>query len=285
MAGHEHVLAQFYAQHSRLIEQIGINALLALSLSVSLQAGQLALAQAAFAGIAAYVSAILTLDAGWSLGATIAPAILAAALVAALLSYPIRRLRGVFLAIATIGFGEIVRVVANNLRITGGAEGINAIPNDAHAPAIYASLAGVGAILFAVSRTKFALAIALTREDEHAARGVGVDVGMVRFASLTLGGAIAGLAGALYAHNAFFIMPTDFGFERMEQILVWCVIGGVTSPIGAVAGAAFLSVLPELIRPLQDFRDVTDGLILLAVVVFAPGGIAAFWRGHALGRR
>jgi len=269
---------QFYTQHSRLVDQIGINALLALSLSVSLRAGQLALAQAAFAGIAAYVSAIASMQYHWPLAASIAFAMLCAAAAAALLAYPIRRLRGVFLAIATIGFGEILRVVANNLSITGGAEGISGIPNDARAPLIYASLVAVGIVLALLSRTKFALAVELTREDENAARGVGVDVGMVRLASLALGGAIAGLAGALYAHASFFITPTDFGFVRMEAILVWCVIGGVTSPVGAVAGAAFLSILPEAIRALQDFREVTNGLILLGVVIFAPAGIAGLWK-------
>ena len=271
-------LADFYARHSQLIDQIGINALLALSLSVSLQAGQLALAQAAFMGIAAYVSAILTLNYHWPTAATILVAVIAAAIVGAALAFPVRRLRGVFLAIATIGFGEIVRVIANNLDITGGAEGMSGLPQDANTLAIYASLAVVALVLFLLSRTKFALAVALVREDEHAARGVGVDVGTVRTLSLALGGAIAGLAGALYAHSSAFITPNDFGFQRMEQILVWCVIGGVTSPVGAVLGAAGLSVLPELIRFLADYREITNGIILLLVIVFVPGGLASLWR-------
>jgi branched-chain amino acid transport system permease protein len=267
----------FYAQHSRLIDEIGINALLALSLSVSLQAGQLALAQAAFAGIAAYVSAIASMQYHWPLAASVLLAVACSTLVAALLAYPVRKLRGIFLAIATVGFGEIVRVVVNNLSVTGGAEGLSGIPNDVNTPIIYGALAFVGAALALLARTKFALAVALTREDDAAARGVGVDVGMVRFASLALGGAIAGLAGALYAHAFYFLSPGDFGFPRMEQILVWCVIGGVTSPIGAVVGAAFLSILPELIRALADFREITNGIILLAVILFAPGGFAALW--------
>ncbi len=275
-------LVDFYAKHSRLIDQIGVNALLALSLSVSLQAGQLALAQAAFMGIAAYVSAILAMQAHWPLIATVLAAMLVSTVVAALLALPVRRLRGVFLAIATIGFGEIVRVFANNLRITGGAEGLSGIPNDATTPVIYGSLAMVALVLFALSRTKFALAVTLVREDEHAARGVGVDVGMVRMLSLALGGAIAGLGGALYAHASFFLTPTDFGFARMEQILVWCVIGGVTSPIGAVIGAALLSILPEVIRFLSDWREVSNGVILLLVILFAPGGLSSLWRRGAI---
>ncbi len=270
-------LLDFYARHSRLIDQIGVNAILALSLSVSLQAGQLALAQAAFMGIAAYVSAILALNYHWPLLATIVVAVLVSTVVAALLAYPVRRLRGVFLAIATIGFGEIVRVIANNLSITGGAEGMSGIPNDATTPVIYGSLAVVAIALWLLSRTKFALAVALVREDEHAARGVGIDVGAIRTLSLALGGAIAGLGGALYAHASFFITPNDFGFARMEQILVWCVVGGVTSPVGAVIGSTALSILPEAIRFLADYREVTNGIILLAVILFAPGGLSSLW--------
>ena len=213
-------IAAFWAQHSRLIDQIGINALLALSLSVSLQAGQLALCQAGLAGIAAYVSAIASMQFGWPLAASILLAVLSSAVVAGLLAYPVRKIRGIFLAIATIGFGEIVRVIVNNVSITGGAEGLSGIPNDVNTQVIYGCLALVAIALYALSRTKFALAVALTREDEAAARGVGVDVGMIRFLSLVLGGAIAGLAGALYAHAFYFLSPGDFGFPRMNRS--WC---------------------------------------------------------------
>jgi len=274
------VLAEFYAAHSKLIDQIGLDALLALSLSISLQAGQLALAQAAFMGVAAYISAILALNAHWSLLPAMLVAALCSTIVAGLLALPVRRLRGIFLAIATIAFGEIVRIVANNLQISGGAEGLSGIPPDATTPWIYGTLAIVSIGLWLFSRTKFALAIALVREDENAARGVGVDVGFVRFTTLAMGGAIAGLAGALYAHSNFFITPADFGFGRMEQILVWCVIGGITSPLGAAIGAALLTILPEAIRFLADYRDFVNGAILLVVVLFAPRGLAGIrlWR-------
>ncbi len=277
-------LVALYTAHARLVDQIGINALLALSLTVSLQAGQLALAQAGFMGIAAYVAAIAALDGHWPLAMCVAAAVAVTTAVAALLALPVARLRGIFLAIATIGFGEIVRVVANNLTVTGGAEGLSAIPNDATTPLIYGALAVVAIALWLLRATRFHLAAVLTREDERAARGVGVNVGAVRFGSLALGGAIAGLAGALYAHSSFFITPADFGFGRMEQILVWCVIGGVTSPLGAVLGAVVLSALPEAIRALADFRDVTNGLILLAVIVLAPSGFAGLWRRRATQR-
>lgn len=274
-------MIEFYLAHSKLIDQIGLNALLALSLTVSLQAGQLALAQAAFMSVGAYTGALLGLSAHWPLLGCMAAGAVAAALVAALLSYPLGRLRGVFLAIATIGFGEIVRIIANNLSFTGGAEGLSNIPNDAGTAAIYATLAAAGACFFLLRRSKFALAMTLTREDEIAARGVGVDTAAVRLRTLVAGGALAGLAGVLYAHNNFFISPGDFSFTRMEQILVYCVVGGTVSPIGAMLGAAFLSLLPELSRVLADYRSVTDGAILLAVILLAPRGISTFWRRQA----
>jgi branched-chain amino acid transport system permease protein len=268
----------FFAAHSKLIDQIGINALLALSLSISLRAGQLALAQAAFMGIAAYVSALGAVNAGWNLLESSLAGALAAGAVATLLALPIGRLRGVFLAIATIGFGEIARIVEVNVPLTGGAEGFSNIPNDANTAAIYGVLALTGCALFFLNRTKFALAVAATREDENAARGVGIDVARVRLITLVAGAAVAGLAGALYAHANFFITPGDFGFPRMEQILVYCVIGGVTSSLGAVLGAALMTVLPEIVRFLQDYREVSSGAILLGIIVFAPEGIAGLWR-------
>ena len=267
-------LLHFYVRYHTVVDQIGINAILALSLSICLRAGQLALAQAAFAGIAAYVAAIAVVTFKWPLLAAAPLAIIVAAGVGALLALPVERLRGVFLAIATIGFGEIVRVIAYNLKITGGGDGLNGIPPLLSTPWIYATLIVIGGIFFAARRSQFSLATAITREDEAAAQSVGIDTGGIRVVTLACAGAIAGCAGVLYAFTNFFLTPSDFAFGRMEEILVYCVIGGVTSPAGAVLGAALMTVLPEVFRFLHDFREITDGLVLLVVVVFAPGGIS-----------
>jgi branched-chain amino acid transport system permease protein len=271
----------FLASHSKLFDEIGINALLAVSLSISLRAGQLALAQAAFMGIAAYVSAIVAVNYGWNLLFAALAGACVASVAAALLAWPIGRLRGVFLAIATIGFGEIAQIVEVNVPITGGAEGFSNIPSDANTAIIYGTLAVAGLILYFARDTKAALAVSATREDESAARGVGIDTARVRLGTLVAGAFVAGLAGALYAHANYFITPGDFGFGRMEQILVACVIGGVTSSIGAALGAALLTILPELVRFLHDYRDVTSGAILLAIVLFAPDGLSGLWRKRA----
>jgi branched-chain amino acid transport system permease protein len=274
-------VSAFLAAHSKLIDEIGINALLALSLSLSLRAGALALAQAAFMGVGAYVAAIGAVQRGWPLPVAMIAGAAAAAAVAALLALPLGRLRGVFLAIATVGFGEIARIVEINAPITGGAEGFSGIPNDANTAWIYGTLGAVLVALVSFSRSKAALALAAARDDENAARGVGIDVGAVRFATLVAGAVVAGGAGALYAHANFFITPNDFGFGRMEQILVACVIGGVTSSLGALLGSIFMTILPEAVRFLANYRDVSTGAILLAVVLFAPDGIAGLWRKRA----
>ena len=268
----------FFASHSKLFDEIGIKALLALSLSISLRAGALALAQAAFAGIAAYVGSIGAINAGWNLPESMLAGALAAAVVAALLALPLARLRGIFLAIATIGFGEIARIVEINLPITGGAEGLSNIPNDANTAWIYGTLAAVALTLLGFSRTKYALAVDATREDESAARGVGIDVAAVRFGTLVGGAIVAGLAGVLYAHGNFFIAPSDFGFPRMEQILVACVVGGTTSAIGASLGALVMTILPEAVRFLADYKEVSTGAILLGIVLFFPAGLSGLWK-------
>jgi branched-chain amino acid transport system permease protein len=260
---------------------MGINALLALSLSFSLRAGHLALAQAAFMGIAGYVGSIGAVQLHWNLAESVLAGACAAGLAAGILALPAARLRGIFLAIATIGFGEIARVVEINAGITGGAEGFSGIPNDAGTASIYGALGVSAIVVFLIGRSKWALAIAATREDENAARGCGIDVAAVRAATLVGGALVAGVAGVLYAHANFFITPGDFGFARMEQILVYCVIGGVTSSAGAVLGAAVMTVLPETIRFLHDYREVTSGALLLAIIILAPGGLAQLWGRRA----
>jgi branched-chain amino acid transport system permease protein len=261
-----------------MIDQIGINALLAVSLMISLRVGQLALAQVAFMGIAAYTGSIGAIAYGWNLPTSMMLGTLSAMAAAALLALPIARLRGVFLAIATIGFGEVARIVEINVPLTGGAEGLSNIPNDATTAWIYGTLAAALAALFAFARGPWVLALDAVREDEVAARGCGIDVGTVRFSALVAGGAISGLAGVLYAHANFFITPGDFGFGRMEQVLVYSVIGGTTSAIGSALGAAAMTILPEAIRFLHDYREITTGALLLGFIIFVPRGLAGLWQ-------
>jgi branched-chain amino acid transport system permease protein len=172
-----------------------------------------------------------------------------------------------------------VRVIANNLDVTGGAEGMSGLPQDANTLAIYASLAVVALVLFLGSRARNSRSPSRWCAKTSTRRAASASTSAtVRTISLAIGGAIAGLGGALYAHANFFITPADFGFPQMEQILVACVVGGVTSSLGAAVGALLMTILPELVRFLHDYREVSTGTILLGIILFAPGGIAGLWQ-------
>jgi branched-chain amino acid transport system permease protein len=268
-----HALAAFYAGHSALINQIGVNALLALSVWVTLACGQLSLGNVGFMAIAAYSSVLLVLRAHWPfLGALLTGACLAA-IAGLLLGWPVLRLRGVFLAIATIGFGEIVRVFAVNMTITGGAEGISGIPPFATTLDIYVALALIAFLLWRLTKSRAGRAFAAIAQDEVAAEGIGINTSSYKLLAFAIGAFVAGVAGSLAAFSSFFISPTDYGFGKAVDMLAYAVVGGIGTVGGPIAGAALLTLLPEALRFLHDYRAVANGLILLLVIIFLPQGL------------
>jgi branched-chain amino acid transport system permease protein len=268
-----HALAALYAAHSALINQIGIDALLALSVWVTLSCGQLSLGNMGFMAIAAYSSVLLVTRAHWPfVGAVLAGACLAA-IAGLLLGWPVLRLRGVFLAIATIGFGEIVRVFAVNMTITGGAEGIAGIPPLATTADIYFALALATFLLWRLTASRAGRAFAAIAQDEVAAAGIGINTSAYKLFAFAIGAFVAGVGGALAAFSSFFISPTDYGFAKAVDMLAYAVVGGIGSVGGPILGAALLTVLPEALRFLRDYRDVATGVILLLVIIFLPQGL------------
>jgi branched-chain amino acid transport system permease protein len=275
-------LDHFYAAHSALINFMGINALLALSLFFTLSAGQLSLANAAFMGIGAYTAALLTVKADAPFLLALAGGALLPAIVAVPLGLPILRLRGVFLAIATIAFGEVARIVALNLEITGGALGLSGIPAKTELWQIALALVGVLFLLWRVRDSKMGKAFVAIREDESAARTMGIDTVYYKLVAFVLGAAVAGLAGGLAAHFLFFISPNDYGFARAVDILVYAIVGGVASFVGPVFGAWLITVIPEFIRNVRPFGVqpgpaalFVNGAILLLVMLFMPNGLVS----------
>lgn len=277
-----HALTAFYAAHSNLLNQIGINSLLALSVWVTLACGQLSLGNAGFMAIAAYAAVLLVMRSHWPFALAVLAGALLAAVAGLLLGWPVLRLRGVFLAIATIGFGEIVRIFAVNLSITGGAEGLPGIPPDTTTLDIYAVLGAALFVLWRLMRSRAGRAFAAIAQDEVAARGLGINAPAYKLLSFALGAFLSGLAGALGAFASYFIGPTDYGFGRAVDMLAYTVAGGIETVAGPVVGAALLTLLPEVLRFLHDYRDVANGLVLLLVIVFFPQGL---WSpAAALGR-
>ena len=266
-------LAEFFRVYQTTIGVIGINALLALSIWITLYAGQLTLGNAAFMAIGAYGAALLGMRAGVPLPLGLALGALLSAALALPLGLAVFRLRGVYLAIATIGFGEVVRVVLLTLPFTGKALGLNGIPPITELWHIYLSLAVVAYMLWRIQGSTVGRALAAIREDEMAAASQGIRVRRYKLAAFVAGAVIAAWAGGLSAHLNFSIEPGDFGFTRAVQILVFAVVGGTPSVAGPIFGATLLTALPEILRPLKEYRDIFAGLILMGVIIYLPRGL------------
>jgi branched-chain amino acid transport system permease protein len=266
-------LGDFFRVYQTTIGVIGINALLALSVWLTLYAGQLTLGNAAFMAVGAYGSALLGMRVGVPFPVGLALGAVLSAALALPLGLAVFRLRGVYLAIATIGYGEVVRVVLLTLPFTGKALGLNAIPPITQLWHIYLSLAVVAYALWRVQGSTVGRAWAAIREDEIAAASQGIAIRRYKLAAFTAGAAIAAWAGGHSAHLNFSIEPGDFGFTKAVQILVFAVVGGTPSVVGPIFGATLLTALPEILRPLKEYRDIFAGLILMAVIIYLPRGL------------
>jgi branched-chain amino acid transport system permease protein len=264
----------FWSVYSNLVLSLGTNALLALSIWLTLSCGMLAMANAAFMGIGAYASALLTMNAGAPFPLAIAAGMAAPAIVAFVIGKPTLRLSGVYLAMATLAFGEVVRIVIlNTEQWTGGALGLNGIPQTTQWWHLALAVALTLFVLARLRRSKVGRAFEAIKEDETAAGLMGIDVAGHKMLAFVLGAAIAGLAGTLNAHLTFFIGPAEFGFDRGVEILTMTILGGINSLFGPVIGSAIVTLLPELLRELKDYRAVFNGLILVAIVLFLPKGL------------
>ena len=283
-------LNDFWSTYSTLVFTVGVHSLLALSIWLTLSCGLLSLANAAFMGIGAYGSALLTLHLGWPFPAVLLAGGMAPAVVALIIGAPVLRLAGVYLAMATLAFGEVVRITLLNLEITGGPEGLNGIPLVTEGWHIALLLALTLYGLARLRRSKVGRAFEAIKEDEVAARLMGIDVDRYKLLAFVLGGFIAGIAGALNAHFTFFISPREYGFENAVDILTLTVLGGTSGLVGPLIGATVLTLLPEVLRFLHDFRSLVNGAVLVLVVLFLPKGIweprriRAWWQRRKGGR-
>ncbi|MCK9507058.1 MAG: branched-chain amino acid ABC transporter permease [Pigmentiphaga sp.] len=264
----------FWAIHSNLILTLGTNALLALSIYLTLSCGLLALANGAFMGIGAYAASLLTLNYDMPFSLALLVGMAAPMLVAFVIGKPTLRLSGVYLAMATLGFGEVVRVILLNTEsVTGGALGLNGIPQ--YTQWWHVALAVIIAlyVLYRVKHSRIGRSFEAIKADETAASLMGVDIERTKMTAFVLGAMLAGLAGALNAHLTFFIGPSEYGFDRGVEILTMAVLGGTGSLAGPVVGSVILTLLPEVLRSFADFRLVVNGLILVVIVLFLPQGI------------
>jgi branched-chain amino acid transport system permease protein len=206
--------------------------------------------------------------------------VLVPASVALLIGKPTLRLSGVYLALATIGMGEMLRIALLNLDVAGSALGLSSIPIFSPLVGlvlIYTLLLLALAAAFMVMRSPIGRAMEALREDETAAALMGLNVDRAKMLALVISAMLAGLAGALNAHMTSFIGPNDYGFDTAVTILSFALLGGTASPFGCLLGAFILTLLPELLRPLHDIRSIVNGLIIVVAVLFMPRGVLS-WR-------
>jgi len=201
-----------------------------------------------------------------------------AGLVSLPLGATVFRLRGVYLAIATLAFGEVIRVVILAIPATGKGQGLVGIPATTELWQIYLSLALITYFLARLRLSIVGRAWAAIREDEVAAASQGIAVRRYKLLAFVLGALIAGLAGGLSAHFNFALQPDEFGFARAVQILVFAVVGGVPNVLGPLLGALLFTGLPEILRGLQEYRDIFQGAVLVLVIVYLPRGLVTLFQ-------
>ena len=261
-----------------------MNVLLALSLNLVLgYTGQLNLGQSAFFGIGAYVSTILIKTYGWNFWLAAGAAVAASGLVGVALAAFAVRLRGHYLAIASLGFAVITyQVLVNWESVTQGVRGIYGIlPPVPNAVALFYLVAGIGLVVYFLLdnlvRSPVGDTLRAIREDEISAAALGVKAAVWKAFAFGLGAAIAGLAGCFYPGFVGTLVPDAFGIVESFTMMAMVIVGGMGTMIGPVIGAVVLTFLPELLRGFGELRLMIYGVALTLVVLFMPGGIVQAW--------
>ena len=271
--------------NTTIITNLCINVILAVSLNlVTGILGQLVLGHAGFMLAGAYAAALFTKNIGLPLSISLPIGLVLGGLLAAVfgvvIGIPALRLRGDYLAIITLGFGEIIRVVSINLKITNGAMGLGGIGSlqSRDNPAgmfIYAFI--IAALLiflsFTFGRSRHGRAVISIREDEIASESMGINTTYYKLFAFVLAAFFAGVAGGLAAHQTGMIDPSKYAVNRSVEILIMVVLGGMGSITGSVISASVLTLLPEMLRDFNQYRMLVYSVILILVMLFKPTGL------------
>jgi branched-chain amino acid transport system permease protein len=261
----------------QILVNIGIGIILALGLNIITGlTGQLSLGHAAFMSVGAFTGALLTIKTGVPFYLTILLSGLITAAVAAAIGWPILRLTGDYLAICTLGFAEIVKVVFLNLDITNRALGLTVpTPNTGLSMPVIVLIVVILVIIASVfvENSRFGRALKAIRDDEIAAESMGINIARYKVQSFAISAFMAGIGGCLYGHFLGYINPSDFGFLKSIDMLSMVVLGGLGSVPGAVFGATILSAAPEFLRFMSQYRMLVYGALLVFLMVFRPNGL------------
>jgi branched-chain amino acid transport system permease protein len=272
--------------YAGLLSDVGILLLGALSVYVILATGQLSLGNAAFMGIGAYLTSYLTVVLDVPLTLALIAAAVASGMIGAIVGFPALRLKGIYLAMATLGFGEMVRSFFLNFSAMGGSGGFHGMKH-VDAGYIWIWAGGILLLVMILERSRMWLEMQAVHDDEIAAGLVGVHTTATKVGAFAAGAAVAAIAGGLFAHHHVYIEPANFGFERSIDFVLAVILGGSTVGPGALVGAALLVFLPEGLRFLSDWRLAAFGVLLVIVLLVRRQGIldralfrGVIWRKH-----
>ncbi len=271
---------------------VGINIILAVSLNlVNGYTGQFSLGHAGFMAVGAYLSSAITLNLGprllgedggaaWSQGGLFALALIVGGLCAAfaglLIGIPSLRLKGDYLALVTLGFGEIIRVVFQNVESLGGALGLFGMPAYTTFAWTYGCVALTIFTVGCLVNSTYGCGFRATNDDEIAAESVGLDTTRYKIVAFVIGAFFAGVAGGLFAHFKLTIDPRGFDFTRSIEIVVMVILGGMGNTVGVILAAILLTILPEALREVSEYRMVIYSLLLIFLMMLRPNGIFNF---------
>ncbi|MEW6614128.1 MAG: branched-chain amino acid ABC transporter permease [Thermodesulfobacteriota bacterium] len=266
---------------------VGIHGIIAIGLSLLMgYAGQISIGHAAFFGLGAYTSAVLTAKLGFHPWSAFFLGILLSSCIALIIGIPSLKLKGHYLAMATLGFGEITYIVFNELTdITGGPSGIGDIPKISLAGYVmntdikyyffvWAFLLLILALSLNLIHSRIGRALRSIHDSEVAANAMGVNTSKLKIQVFLISAVFGSVAGSLYTHYVTFVSPSSFSLFFSVLLVMMVVIGGMHSVWGALIGAALLTILPEFLRALKDFEIFVYGAVLLLIMIFLPRGLS-----------
>ena len=261
---------------------IGINIILAVSLNlINGYTGQFSLGHAGFMAVGAYTASVITNQFGelnfFAANGIFLVALLAGGLVAAiaglLVGIPTLRLRGDYLAIVTLGFVEIIRVILQNMQSVGGARGLSVMHGWTNFFWAFGFAAVTVYVVTALVHSTYGRGFIAVRDDEVAASAMGISTTKYKVTAFVVGAFFAGIAGGLYAHSKQFITPGGFGFMQSIAIVVMVILGGMGNTMGVIFAAILLTLLPEFLRPVAEYRMIIYSLLLIILMLTRPQGL------------
>ncbi|MGP1585379.1 MAG: branched-chain amino acid ABC transporter permease [Schwartzia sp. (in: firmicutes)] len=265
------------------ITLIGINIILSASLNlINGYTGQFSLGHAGFMAVGAYVGVVLTTNFHWPLLFAMAAGGAAAALLGCLIGLPTLRLTGDYLAIATLGLGEIIRIVIMNISYVGGAAGFSGIPHLTTFAWVFGTMMFTLFFIKNFVHSTHGRACIAIRENEIAAAAMGINTTKYKVMAFTIGAAFAGIAGVLFAHTFYIINPGSFTFMQSFNYLIMVVLGGLGSLTGSIAGAFVVTGLSAALADWPEFRMIIYALALILLMFYRPQGLFGYIELSAL---